>query len=224
MRRAVMVTFLKAKSFKRQEEMKKPRRELLEGAFNVIGAATYILSSAYLLNDFIGTHRVSDLFMLSRRFLFALFFAVRKTPPKATNLAPRDWIVAFCGSFMQNALIPAPDVHDNIFIEVLQAAGFVFCIGGALSLNESFGVVPANRGIKSKGFYKWVRHPIYAGYFLEALGYLMQNLTISNMIVMVLWVLFQLRRIFIEEEYLSKDEAYREYKKKVRWRILPPLY
>ena len=204
--------------------MKQSRRELLEGSFNVIGALTYIISCSYLLHDFIGTHRVSDLFMLSRRFLFALFFAVRKTPPKATNLSPRDWIIAFAGSFMQNALIPAPEVHDNIFIEALQALGFIFCAGGALSLNESFGVVAANRGIKSTGFYKLVRHPIYAGYFLEALGYLLQNLTISNIIVMIVWVLFQLRRIFIEEAYLSKDEAYREYKKKVRFRILPPIY
>jgi protein-S-isoprenylcysteine O-methyltransferase Ste14 len=204
--------------------MKKSRRELLEGAFNVIGAATYILSSAYLLHDFINTYRVSDLFMLSRRFLFALFFAVRKTPPKQTNLSPRDWIIAFCGSFMQNALIPAPDVHDNILIEIFQAVGFLLCIGGALSLNESFGVVAANRGIKSKGLYKFIRHPIYAGYFFEAVGYLLQNITISNLIVMTVWTLFQARRIFLEEQYLSTDPAYQSYKKKVPYRLVPGVF
>jgi protein-S-isoprenylcysteine O-methyltransferase Ste14 len=204
--------------------MKKTRRELLEGAFNVIGATTYILSSAFLMHDFIGTHRVSDLFMLLRRFLFAMFFVVRKTPPRQTNLAARDWLVAICGSFMQNALVPAPEVHDNVFIQILQAAGFILCLGGALSLNESFGIVAANRGIKSKGFYKFLRHPIYAGYFLEAGAYIAQNLTLSNIIVMVVWTLFQLRRIWVEEQFLSKDEAYREYKKKVRWRVLPFVY
>jgi protein-S-isoprenylcysteine O-methyltransferase Ste14 len=200
------------------------RRELLEGCFNVIGAASYILSCGFLLVDFDATHRTSNLFMLARRFIFALFFITRKTPPKQTNTSPRDWIVAFCGTYMLNFLMPAPEIHDNIYIECIQALGFVVCIAGALSLNESFGVVAANRGIKSSGMYKYLRHPIYCGYFLEAGAYLAQNLTAQNIVVMLIWTIFQFRRIFIEEQYLSKDDAYKHYMQKVRWRIIPFVY
>lgn len=204
--------------------MKKSRREIIEATFNVLGAATYILSCATLFHDFMLTHRVSDLFMLARRFLFALFFAARKIPPHGTNMSPRDWIVALCGSYLQNLLLPAPEVHDNIFVEAVQAVGLFFCIGGLLSLNDSFGIVAANRGIKTSGLYRIVRHPIYAGYFLESAAYLAQNFILTNLVIMVVWTLFQIRRITVEEEYLSKDPAYVEFKKKTRWRILPFVY
>ncbi len=199
----------------------KKQRAFLEGTFNVVGAATYILSCGFLVLDFLTTHRISDILMLGRRFLFALFFIVRKTPPKQTNTSPRDWLVAFCGTYMQNFLRPTPQGHDSIIIGIIQALGFIVCIGGALSLNESFGVVAANRGVKSKGMYRFMRHPIYAGYFLEAGAFLAQNLSIDNIIIMLIWAAFQFRRIFVEEQFLSADPAYVAYQKKVPWRLIP---
>ena len=34
-------------------------------------------------------------------------------------------------------------------------------IAAVLSLNRSFGLLPAHRGVKSDGLYRWVRHPLY---------------------------------------------------------------
>lgn len=203
--------------------MNSKHRKLLERFFNVAGAATYIFSCILLIMDYGVTHRTSNLFVLFRRFLFAVFFISRKTP-KETNLSPRDWLVAFCGSYMQNFLVPAPAGSDSIVIYAFQALGFVICIAGVMSLNESWGIVAANRGIKSSGIYRFVRHPIYAGYFIEAGAFLAQHLTIQNIIVMLIWTMFQLRRIVLEEQYLSQDEAYRTYRQKVRWRLIPFVY
>lgn len=203
--------------------MNNKRRELLEGCFNVVGASIYIVSCAFLVADFRATHRFSDLFVLARRLLFAVFFLTRKVP-KQTNTSLRDWLVAFCGTYMQFFLIPAPDGQDNLIIQAVQALGFIICVASLLSLNESWGIVAANRGIKKKGMYRYVRHPLYSGYFIEAGAFLAQNLTIQNIIVMLIWTGFQLRRIVIEEQYLGKDPEYKGYMAKVRWRLIPFVY
>jgi protein-S-isoprenylcysteine O-methyltransferase Ste14 len=108
-----------------------------------------------------------------------------------------------------------------VLIEIVQALGFVVCIAGALSLNESFGVVAANRGVKSRGMYRFMRHPIYAGYFLEAGAFLAQNLSIDNILIMMIWACFQFRRIFVEEAFLAADPDYVAYQKSVPWRLIP---
>jgi protein-S-isoprenylcysteine O-methyltransferase Ste14 len=205
------------------ETMQEKRRKLLEGIFNVVGAATYIVSCGFFIADFDATHRISNLFMLARRFIFAIFFITRKTPAK-TNTSLRDWLVAVSGTWVQNFFLPAPEVHDIPLMHLVQGLGLAVCLGGALSLNESWGIVAANRGVKSRGLYKFVRHPIYAGYFLEAVSYVAQNITGRNLAVLAVWAALQLWRIRIEEDYLSADPAYRQYTKDVRWRLLPGIF
>jgi protein-S-isoprenylcysteine O-methyltransferase Ste14 len=204
--------------------LKEHRRALIEGGFNVIGAATYILSCSFLILDFGTNFRISSLFMLVRRFIYALLFVTRKTPPKKTNTSPRDWLIAFCGSYLPNLIVPSPVMHDIWYFQLLQGVGFIICLLGAVALNESFGVVAANRGIKSNGIYGYVRHPIYAGYFVESVTFIAQNFTFDNIIVMIIWMAFQLRRIYVEELCLAEDPDYRAYMKKVRWRLVPFVY
>ena len=38
------------------------------------------------------------------------------------------------------------------------------------SLARSFGLAPANRGVKSRGAYAFLRHPMYLGYVVEWIG------------------------------------------------------
>jgi hypothetical protein len=71
-----------------------------------------------------------------------------------------------------------------------------------LSLNRSSGLLPAHRGVKSDGLYRWIRHPLYSTYLLAHVGYLASNLSWANFLVVVTGAAFQVVRILQEERLL----------------------
>ena len=58
--------------------------------------------------------------------------------------------------------------------------GLLVQIAAKLALWRSFGVVPANRGVKTRGPYRLLRHPMYAGYTLTHIGFLIGFPSLSN--------------------------------------------
>jgi protein-S-isoprenylcysteine O-methyltransferase Ste14 len=104
------------------------------------------------------------------------------------------------------------------------AAGLTIVIGGKLSLGRSFGLMPANRGVVSRGLYRLVRHPIYTGYLITHVGFLAANPTMWNIAMLVGADLALLWRAVCEEQTLQQDEAYRSYQQAVRWRVLPGVF
>lgn len=110
------------------------------------------------------------------------------------------------------------------FAMTLMLMGLAVNIAAKLALWRSFGVVPANRGIRGGGPYRYVRHPMYLGYFLTQLGFLAANLSIGNAVkYLVTWTV-QLLRIREEEKVLMKDGAYRSLAERVRFRLVPGLF
>ena len=93
-----------------------------------------------------------------------------------------------------------------------------------LSLGRSFGIVPANRGIKRAGLYRIVRHPIYASELIFHLGYLLTNPSGRNMVLVVLVIAGQVYRLLAEERLLSGDAAYLDYVRSVRYRLVPGIF
>ena len=93
-----------------------------------------------------------------------------------------------------------------------------------LAIGSSFGLVAANRGVRTGGPYALVRHPVYLGYFVTNVGYLLENPSLCNLAVMSGATLAQLVRISCEEEVLSSDEVYNHYRNRVRFRLIPYIY
>lgn len=100
-------------------------------------------------------------------------------------------------------------------------SGAAIALGAKLSLRRSFGIVPANRGVKRGGLYRFVRHPMYSGYMINQFGFLLLYFSAWNVaIYTVAWLSFWIRARE-EEKFLSQDPDYRDYASHVKSRLLP---
>jgi hypothetical protein len=77
---------------------------------------------------------------------------------------------------------------------------------------------------KTSGPYGWVRHPIYAGWFV--LVFAVPVMTMTRFVFAVTSSLYLLIAIPLEERSLrsSSAGAYEQYMKQVRWKLLPHVF
>ncbi len=115
-------------------------------------------------------------------------------------------------------------VQTHRLIVVLQLAGLILVIGSLAALGRSFGFVAADRGVVTRGPYAVVRHPVYASYLLIQGGYVVQAASWRNLVVLIFAMACNIGRIIAEEKVLSGSPAYRAYRQRVRFRILPGLW
>ena len=107
----------------------------------------------------------------------------------------------------------------------LQLASMLWQFTAKVFLGRSFGLLPAQRGLVMTGPYRLVRHPIYFGYLIGHIGFLLANFSWRNAAVLALLYVAQVIRIQREETVLaSNDEDYGRYQQRVRWRLLPFVY
>jgi protein-S-isoprenylcysteine O-methyltransferase Ste14 len=155
-----------------------------------------------------------------------LVFALIRVKPQTISMRPRDWFLALTATCLPLLVAPdsrGPPPYPTIFfIGMVLALGFQ--IYAKISLGRSFGLVAANRGLKFQGPYRWVRHPIYAGYLLMHATYLFGHPTLRNLLVYLCFYALQLPRIAAEERLLAEDQEYRDYSKVVKYRLIPWLY
>ena len=104
---------------------------------------------------------------------------------------------------------------------LLIMAGTIIHLGAKFSLRRSFGVVAADRGVKASGAYRYVRHPMYLGYMICHVGYLMIAPCYWNAVVYALTWSLLIMRIIAEERVLRENAEYTAYMEKVPHRIIP---
>jgi protein-S-isoprenylcysteine O-methyltransferase Ste14 len=169
----------------------------------------------------LATHPQLALFLVSEIVGVALILLQRRGEA-ATEIYPVT--LAFVGTGAALCVMPqGTDLVSNTVSTVLVFSGAAVALGAKLSLRRSFGIVPANRGVKSSGLYRIVRHPMYFGYIINQLGFLLLYFGPWNIAVYaVSWTALWLRAVE-EEKFLSADPAYREYSSKVRARLVPGL-
>ena len=78
--------------------------------------------------------------------------------------------------------------------------------------------------LEARGPYAWVRHPIYAGWFLMVFG--APAMTASRLLFALLSCLYLLAAIPLEEASLraTTGGAYERYVREVRWKLIPGVY
>jgi protein-S-isoprenylcysteine O-methyltransferase Ste14 len=100
----------------------------------------------------------------------------------------------------------------------------MLALASILSLNRSIGQLPAHRGIRATGMYRFVRHPMYASYLLVQLGYVASNPAPWNLLVFAAATCAQIVRVRGEEGLLAADPEYVAYAQRTRWRLLPFVF
>ena len=190
---------------------------------NLSVALLYGFFAAAHLASFASRHRASVILIVATEALFAFFVLIR-TPARGASFAPRDAIATLGGTFAPLLVRPSLATHDLLAGEIIQILGACLSVLGVLSLNRSIGLFPAHREIKRRGAYRWVRHPLYCAYTVSNAGYLISNFSITNLLLTLAALAFQVIRIFNEERFLSRYAGYAEYKASTRWRLIPFVF
>jgi protein-S-isoprenylcysteine O-methyltransferase Ste14 len=156
----------------------------------------------------------------------ALFFIFRR-PARSTSRSPLAWSATAIATFGILAARPGgeePVAGLQPLYTALQLGGVALALVSIAALGRSFGLVAANRGIRTGGPYQLVRHPLYAAYFVTQVGYVLESPTARNWAILAAVVIFQLVRVRTEEQCLGRDPVYVAYRKRVRWRIVPYVF
>jgi protein-S-isoprenylcysteine O-methyltransferase Ste14 len=156
----------------------------------------------------------------------AVFLILTRRFATTVSRRPLDWILSLVAVNAPLLVVPAaasafvPSEVASTFM----IAGMIIQISAKAVLWRSFGLIPANRGIRTKGPYRVVRHPMYAGYTITHIGFLLGFPSLQNTLLYFATFLIEVIRLFREEAILKQDRLYRAYAARVRYRLLPGLF
>jgi uncharacterized membrane protein (UPF0127 family)/protein-S-isoprenylcysteine O-methyltransferase Ste14 len=192
---------------------------------DLVLAALWLAFAIANLHEWPKEHRPVGLGIMLLQLMFAVLFFVRRKP-WVTSRAPLAWAATMGGAFAMLAARPAS--HPAFGLEPLYAG---MQVGGAVAaaytlaaLGRSFGLVAANRGVKTSGPYSLVRHPLYLCYVATDLGYVLENPAARNALLLIVSWLCQVIRIRTEEDCLRADPTYLRYCERVRYRLVPLVW
>ena len=106
----------------------------------------------------------------------------------------------------------------------MEVCGVVLSQVARIYMGRSFGILPGNRGIVTRGPFRIVRHPIYVGWFLLTIGYFLAYPSWINFLIVSAASPFMIWRIVLEEQLLLQYPDYREYAQRVRFWLMPGVF
>ena len=164
--------------------------------------------------------------MVASEALVALFILIRRPSASITH-SGADWALAFAataGPLLARASSSGHPLIPQGSGVALLLFGLAFQVWAKLTLRRSFGIIPANRGVKADGPYRFVRHPMYLGYVTVHIGFLLLSPNLWNLVVYGTSFAIQIVRIRAEERLLGFDPAYAAFQARTRYRLLPGVF
>jgi protein-S-isoprenylcysteine O-methyltransferase Ste14 len=177
------------------------------------------------LHAWMETKRPVGIGAMQLELAFALLVIVRRQPLSISR-SRVAWLVA--GGAVGGMLLARP-AYDPVWglywlWALVQIVGAVAALFALFFLGRSFGIVAANRGLKTNGPYRVVRHPVYSAYLVTMIGYMLENPSLRNIVLISIVTGLQIARIEEEERCLREDVEYRDYSSRVRWRLVPYVF
>jgi protein-S-isoprenylcysteine O-methyltransferase Ste14 len=200
-----------------------------QNAPDVLARATvgvlFTLLSINILHDFMRTGRITGLLLLVSESLVIVLTVVRR-PAQLVDRSMWAALVTTISLVGPPLLWPSNEggLVPDVVTAVASALGLVLVVVGKLTLGRSFGLVPANRGVVIRGPYAFVRHPIYSGYLITHLAFLIAHPRLWNVIVVATADTALIARALVEERVLGGDVQYRRYCQRVGWHLVPGVF
>jgi protein-S-isoprenylcysteine O-methyltransferase Ste14 len=204
-------------------QLTRPRLTDLLARFAV--GALFTLLSFNLFGHFMRTGRVTGLLLLASESLVVVLTITRRRAHLVDRSAAAAAItmLSLAGPPLVRAGAVSPLMPDSV-TAMIAAVGLVLVVVGKMTLGRSFGLVPANRGIVVRGPYTFVRHPIYTGYLISHVAFLIANPTPWNASILLAADIALVARALLEERVLSNDVVYQGYCRRVGWHLVPGLF
>lgn len=191
----------------------------------VLVGVLFLFLSINLLREFLQTGHLTGLLLLVSEALVVVLTVMRRRARAVDRsvAAAIVTIISVAGPSLVRASAAGALLPD-VATAVLSFAGLCLVIAGKVVLGRSFGIVPANRGVVASGPYLLVRHPIYAGYLITHIGFLLAHPSVWNVVLLGVADAALIVRALYEERILIRDERYREYCSRVGWHLVPGVF
>jgi protein-S-isoprenylcysteine O-methyltransferase Ste14 len=188
-------------------------------------AVLFTLLSVNLFADFLRTGHVTGLLLVASESLVVVLTITRRRAQTVDRSAAAAVVTTI--SLATPALVRASQgapLMPDVMTAMISAAALCLVLVGKIALGRSFGLVPANRGVVVRGPYTFVRHPIYTGYLVTHVAFLVANPTPWNVAVFVIGDTALIVRALMEERVLSADVEYQRYCVRVGWHLVPGVF
>ena len=199
--------------------------DLRDACARILLAGLFLGLAVRIGENFLLTGKPTGLLLLASELLVVVLSCFRR---RAQWVERGLWARAIASASVFGPMCLQPTGLSSMAPELvtvaLSAMGLAVIVAGKLSLGRSFGLLPANRGIVSTGMYRLVRHPIYLGYFVTHVAFLLAHRSMWNLVVLAVADSALYVRAGLEEQTLLQDPAYARYWASVRWRLVPGLF
>jgi len=178
-----------------------------------------------LAADFRATGHITGLLLLASEALVVVLTMFRRSAGAVDRSVQARVLTAF-SMFGPPLVKPASfaAMGPETLTALISGVGLLIVVIGKVSLGRSFGLTPANRGVVCSGVYRLVRHPIYLGYLITHVGFVIANPVSWNVVVLATADVALVFRAIREERTLAQDAGYRAYMTRVPWRLVPRMF
>ena len=110
---------------------------------------------------------------------------------------------------------------------LIAIGGQVLFIGGLAGLRDSLTPFPRpleHARLQVGGAYRLVRHPIYGGLILTALGWSLISSPPALAVTIALWLVLEVKSRLEESMLVQRFPEYDAYRHRVRWRFFPGVH
>lgn len=156
--------------------------------------------------------------------VFLVSYAIR-SEPRSRSRGVREILIPLLGGVLPFALLLSPPHPVAIssmtylyMIFVWMTAAACLTVWGLWTLRRSFSITVEVRDLVTAGPYRYIRHPVYLGEMLSALGVAALRFSPLNTALLLLFVAVQLYRSRMEENKLARaNPAYRDFAARSPW-------